>query len=258
MHAPTPDLDVELREHAVLLRLSRPQRRNALTVQLVTALADAIEDASSTDAYAVIITGAPPVFCAGGDLPELAGIAERGALAVSDTIYANFHRLVSAIAGSPLPVVAAVNGAAIGAGLDLALACDFRIAVEGAIFTSSWVTVGLIPGMGGAHFLPRLVGGTRAAEALLLGRTIDAETACGWGLVNDVTSPDDLLARCDDLARELSFLPRAAVARTKAALRRSLDDGLASELVTLGATQGALLTSEDFRTAVARFSTRGR
>jgi 2-(1,2-epoxy-1,2-dihydrophenyl)acetyl-CoA isomerase len=243
----------EARGDAALLTLNRPTRRNALTIGLVRAIADGVTDAVTDGARAVILTGAPPVFCAGGDMPELSGVAEDGALAVSDVIYGNFHRLVRTVTGAPVPVIAAVNGAAIGAGLDLALICDLRIASTEATFVSSWISVGLVPGMGGAFLLPHLVGSTRAAQALLLGTAVNASDALAWGLVNDVAAPDELLAAADAMAATVAKLPAVAVARTKAALRRSIDAGLEQELATLGATQGALLTGPAFKEATARF-----
>ena len=110
------------------LRLDRPRRRNALTVDLAGALADAVIAAPAPDTRAIVLTGSPPAFSSGGDLASLAAVAEQGAVAVTDVVDGQFYRLVTALAGSPLPVIAAINGAAMGAGLDLAMACDLRYA----------------------------------------------------------------------------------------------------------------------------------
>jgi 2-(1,2-epoxy-1,2-dihydrophenyl)acetyl-CoA isomerase len=235
----------------LVLTLNRAKRRNALSVELVRAIVDAIESRDES-IRAILITGAGSAFCAGGDLPDLAGIAEGGPIAVADVIYGNFHRLVRAITGSPVPVIAAVNGPAMGAGLDLAMACDFRIAAEDAVLASSWVNVGLVPGMGGAFLLARAVGGTRAAEILLLGDRIPAQRAEAIGLVNSVVPADQLQKGAEDLAARLAQRPSVALARTKASLRRALDAGLADELATMGATQGGLLTGPDFQAVVDR------
>ncbi|HEY0538176.1 MAG TPA: enoyl-CoA hydratase-related protein [Actinoallomurus sp.] len=243
---PETELLSERRQDALVLTLNRPRRRNALTVDLVATLADHIAAAPADGVRAVIITGSAPAFCAGGDLADLSGVAEEGALAVSETIYGRFHRLVRTIGSVPVPVIAAINGPALGAGLDLALVCDLRIAATDAVLASSWIAVGLVPGMGGASYLTRLAGGTRAAELVLTGRRIDAATAYGWGLLNEVVEPETLLDRARELADELAALPGPALARSKAALRRSLDAGMESELAALGAVQGTLLTSEDF------------
>lgn len=248
------ELAVEQRGPARWLRLTRPERRNALTVDLVRQLADAVTAAGQDPSVrAIVVTGAPPVFCAGGDLADLGTVAERGALAVSEVVYRQFHRLVLALADAPVPVVAAVNGAALGAGLDLALACDLRVVSRAATFASSWIAVGLVPGMGGAHLLARAVGSTRANEMVLLGRPVAAERALDWGLVNEVVEPEALEGRVDDLVGELAALSAPALSRSKASLRRALALGFEQELAVLGATQGSLLTSEEFRTATARF-----
>jgi len=247
-------LEVEQRGPVRWLRLARPHRRNALTVDLVRQLGDAVLAAGADPAVrAIALTGAPPVFCAGGDLTDLGAVAERGALAVSDVVYGQFHRLVRALAEVPVPVVAAVNGPALGAGLDLAMACDLRVAADTAVFASSWISVGLVPGMGGAHLLTAAVGSTRASELVLLGRQVDAAQALDWGLVNEVVDGGRLAARVDEIGAALAGLSAPAVSRSKASLRRAIADGLAAELATLGAVQGSLLTSDEFRTATARF-----
>lgn len=243
-------LTTEARGDALWLRLDRPERRNALTVELVTELADAVEQAEER---VIVITGSPPVFCAGGDLVSLGAVAEQGPLAVTDVIYSQFQRLVRALADSPRPVIAAINGAALGAGLDLAMACDFRIVTSTATLASSWVRLGLVPGMGGAFLASRAIGAARATELVLTGKEITAAKALQWGLVNEVVAEDALVAAVDTLVADLVVLPPIGLARTKAALRRALALGFEAELATLGATQGALLTGEEFSSLSARF-----
>jgi 2-(1,2-epoxy-1,2-dihydrophenyl)acetyl-CoA isomerase len=236
-----------------ILTIDRPARRNALTVGLVAALADAVAAAPGEGTRVVVVTGSPPTFCAGGDLTDLSAVAERGALAVSETIYGQFHRLVRTISGVGIPVIAAVNGPALGAGLDLAAVCDLRLASEDASFASSWIAMGLVPGMGGALWLTRLLGGAGAAELVLTGRRIDAATAERWNLVNEVVPADRLHQRALEIAAELSALPATALARSKAALRRGLSEGAEAELAALGAIQGGLLTGREFADRAARF-----
>jgi 2-(1,2-epoxy-1,2-dihydrophenyl)acetyl-CoA isomerase len=248
-----PGLRVERRGAAAWLILDRPHRRNALTVDLVRALADELAVVGTTDVRAVVVTGAPPAFCAGGDLEDLGAVAERGALAVSDVIYGQFHRLLGAIAATPVPVIAAINGPALGAGFDLALACDLRYAATDATLASSWINVALVPGMAGAHLLTRTVGPARAAELVLLGRPISADVALQWGIVNGVVDATRLDDAVTEVVTTLAALSPAALQRSKAALRRARDQGMAEELATLGAVQGALLTGTDFRVATERF-----
>jgi len=237
-----------------LVTLNRTEKRNALDVDAAAAVAAAVREAADAGVRSVILTGAPPAFCAGGDLPALAAVAERGALVATDAIYRDFHGIVRAIRDSPLPVIAAVNGAALGAGLDLALCCDLRVAAESAVFQSTWVRAGLVPGMGGAHHLPHVVGSARAASMLLLGRSVTAAEALESGLVNEVVPDGEAPAAAARIADEVAALPAVAVARTKAALRRGIDAGLEAELATLGAQQGQLLLGEDFQKLARRLA----
>jgi 2-(1,2-epoxy-1,2-dihydrophenyl)acetyl-CoA isomerase len=193
------------------------------------------------------------VFCAGGDLADLGAVADRGPLAVSDVVYRQFHRLVGALASVPYPVIAAIDGAALGAGLDLALCCDLRVATDRSTFASSWIGVGLVPGMGGAYLLTRAIGAARAHELVLLGDQIDAATALDWGLVTRVVAADDLGPTVGGLVDRLVSLPATPLARSKAALRRAAGAGLREELAVLGSVQATLLTGPDFATRTARF-----
>ncbi|MEO3822713.1 enoyl-CoA hydratase-related protein [Actinomadura sp. B10D3] len=255
----TAGLEVEQRASTLWLTLDRPERRNALTVELVEAVGDALAAADGEgEVRAAVITGAGSAFCAGGDLPSLSRVADGGAGAATDAIYSRFHRMVGLLGSVGFPVIAAVNGPAMGAGLDLALACDLRIAAEDARFASSWINVGLVPGMGGAHLLTRAVGSTRAAELVLLGRTIDASTAHTWGLVNTVVSADGLREEVDAVAERLASLSRPAVRSSKASLRRAGLGSFDAELAALGAVQGGLLAGDDFRAMAAKMLGRAR
>lgn len=241
---------------AVWLELNRPERRNALTVELVRDLADEIAAvADDPEIRVIVLTGAGKAFCSGGDLTALSALArDGGARAVTDVVYGQFQRLVRLLRDVPVPVVAAVNGPAMGAGLDLAMACDLRYAADSARFASSWIGVGLVPGMGGAHLLTRAIGATRATEMVLTGRSVDAAQALEWGIVNEVLAADRLLPRVDEVAGALSALSRSAITAGKASLRRALALGFDQELAVLGAVQGGLLTSEEFREATARIT----
>lgn len=250
---------LEERQGPILrLTLDRPQRCNALTVELVAGLADRIaavrdERDGSDPVRVIVLSGASPVFCAGGDLTDLSEVASHGPAAVTDVVYRHFQRLVAELLGSPVPVLAEIDGAALGAGLDLALACDLRVATTRSTFASSWIGVGLVPGMGGAHLLTHAIGATRAREMVLLGEAISAQTALEWGLLNRVAAPEDLGATVDALAQRLASLPAVALDRSKASLSRVVTPGLNTELATLGSVQGALLTSSDFQERTARF-----
>jgi len=251
------DAQAGLRERrdgdVVELTLDRPARRNALTATLVSALAGRLLELSGEEVRACVLSGGPPVFCAGGDLTDLNAAIEHGTLAMSEIVYQHFHRLVTALATVPYPVVASIDGAALGAGLDLALCCDLRVASARSTFASSWIGVGLVPGMGGAHLLTRAVGSARAHEMVLLGEPIDAQRALDWGLVSRVAEATELAGVTGDIVRRLISLPPTALARSKAALRRAAGAGMAEELAALGAIQAGLLTGPEFRDRTARF-----
>jgi 2-(1,2-epoxy-1,2-dihydrophenyl)acetyl-CoA isomerase len=244
---------VEQQGSTLTLTIDRVERRNALTVELVTALGDALT-AAATDSTirSAVLTGAGSAFCAGGDLPNLAAVAEGGARATTEVIYGQFHRMVRLLGSVGFPVIAAVNGPAMGAGLDLALCCDLRIASEDAKFASSWIKVGLVPGMGGAHLLTRAVGSSRASELVLLGRTIDAATALDWGLVNKVVPASRLLAEVAEVAGTFAAYSAPAVASSKESLRRAGLVAFETELAAMGAVQGGLLTGDDFQAVVKK------
>ncbi|MFI0961283.1 enoyl-CoA hydratase/isomerase family protein [Streptomyces sp. NPDC021080] len=247
-------LVVERRGAALWLTLNRPERRNALTPELVGELADEVAAAGSDPAVrAVVLTGAGGAFCSGGDLAALSAVAEGGARAVTDAVYSQFHRLVRALTVLPVPAIAAVNGPALGAGLDLALVCDLRLAADSAVFASSWINVGLVPGMGGAHLLAHAIGSTLASGMVLTGRKVDSELALQWGLVNEVVADGKLSARVDEVVAGLVRLSRSGLESSKASLRRSLGAGFEHELAVLGAVQGGLLTGREFLEATARF-----
>ena len=240
-----------------VIAINRPERRNALTVDVVDSLIDAVCGAETVGARVVVLTGTPPAFCAGGDLPSLSALAQEGSVVATDAIYRSFHGLVRTLRDSPLPVIAAISGPAFGAGLDLALCCDLRVASTDARFESTWIKAGLVPGMGGAHHLPSLIGGARAAQMLLAARRVDAVTALDWGLVSEVVD-GDVVERAEEIAEQIATLPKLALSRTKASLRRALGDGLDVELAVMGAQQGQLLVSEEFLEVASQLSGKGK
>ena len=248
------ELITEHRGPAVILTINRPERRNAMTADVIRALTAAVTAIDVARTRLVVLTGTPPAFCAGGDLRFGMSVASEGGAAATELVYKSGHASIRALHDCPVPVLAAVNGPALGGGLDLALACDLRIATPEARFASSWVRMGLVPATGGAHALPRIVGAGRAAEMLLLGRAIGADVALAWGLVSEIVEAPGLPGRIDAIAAEVAALPEAAVRLTKATFRRELDDGLDAELDILAGQQGELLTSEEFRARAARFA----
>jgi enoyl-CoA hydratase len=202
------ELRIETRDHVAVVTLDAPDRRNALTLDLVdeiVAAVDGIED--DPDIGALVVTGAPPAFCAGADLSHLGG-GQRAGLT---TIYEGFLR----IGRSPLPTIAAVNGAAVGAGLNLALVCDVIVAGESARFDSRFLQLGLHPGGGHTWMLQRRVGPQAAAAMVLFGRVLDGPEAQRVGLAWACVPDDELLPLARELAGTAASAPRALSRRAK-------------------------------------------
>ncbi len=224
---------LETREGGVAtLTLNRPERLNALNLELGTALADSLARVAADDGVRVIVlTGAGRGFCAGGDLGVIGDAHARGVAHELEPLLRAGKQIVIQMHTTPKPVIAAVNGPAAGGGMNLALACDIRIASEEARFGQSFARVGLFPDFGGTYLLPRLVGASRAAEMFYTGEMIDARTAERLGLVSRVVAPDRLAVETRALAVRLAQAPPLAVRAIKqvlfgndlAELERALD-----------------------------------
>lgn len=212
-------LDIRRRDSVVTVVLNRPERLNALNLELGRELAAALKQAADdATARVVVLTGAGRGFCAGGDLREFRELREQGNPEAVRSLAAAGKEIVLAIRRMPKPVVAAVNGPAAGAGANLALACDLRLASDQASFTQAFVRVGLHPDFGGSYFLPQLVGPARAAEMIYLGDAVDAVTAERLGLVNRVVPPERLEEETHRLAARLAAAAPLPVKLAKQAL----------------------------------------
>ena len=221
------DFLIQETEGAVLtLTMNQPEQRNPLTgntaiPEFLAAIERITSDASIR---CVVLTGNGPSFCAGGDVREMKRQASPAVqeMDIRHEYRAGIQRLTLALFNLEVPVVAAVNGHAMGAGLDLACMCDIRIASDRAKFASSFIKLGIVPGDGGAWLLPRAVGLSRAAEMALTGDPIDAETAQAWGLVNRVVPHDTLIAEALVLANRIAKNPAHGVRLTKRLLREGI------------------------------------
>jgi enoyl-CoA hydratase/carnithine racemase len=227
------DLEFAIENRVALVTMNRPDKANALSDDMFTGLAAFyLEAAARDDVRVVVLTGAGRHFCAGGDVKRPVG--EEGGERVTSEIRARIKSLVHAVpkALSALdkPVIAAVNGAAVGAGLDLALMCDMRLAARSASFSAPYITVGLIPGQGGSYFLPRLVGLPKALELLLTGDRIDAEEAYRIGMINRLCEDSELMDRTLEFAGRIAAQPPVHVQLTKRAAQASLATTLESSL----------------------------
>ena len=193
-----------------------PHVGNAITdTEFIAAFEAAVASANADlDVRAVILTGAGKIFSAGGNVKEMAdqqGMFGVGALDQRRAYVDGIQRIPRALARLEVPLIAAVNGPAIGAGCDLAMMCDIRVASERASFAESFVQIGLIPGDGGTWFLPRAIGYERAAEMTFTGDRVDAQTAFAWGMVSRVVAHDELLAEAHALADRITKNPTHAL-----------------------------------------------
>ncbi|HEV8244521.1 MAG TPA: enoyl-CoA hydratase-related protein [Polyangiaceae bacterium] len=249
----TSDLLLEERDGAVLiLRLNRPQTKNALSRELTNALGAALAaGAKDVTVRAIVLTGSGGSFCSGVDLKEAAqDIATGSELAQR---IENFHAIVREIVDAPQPVIAAVDGPAVGFGADLCLACDLRLLSERAYLQEKFVAIGLMPDGGGTFFLPRLLGLGKALEVLLLGEALSASAALALGLASKVVPSEELEPSVLELARRLAAGPPLALSAIKHATRRALSGDLPSALAAEKRGQLRLLASADVREGVAAF-----
>jgi 2-(1,2-epoxy-1,2-dihydrophenyl)acetyl-CoA isomerase len=209
------------------ITLNRPERLNALTVEMADALIAALDAAQADDGCrAVLLTGAGRGFCAGQDLTAIIG---AGSAAIRDLLD-RYNPLIRRLRGLRLPVVCAVNGIAAGAGANLALACDIVVASRSASFVQAFARIGLIPDCGGTWCLPRLVGTARARALSLLAEPLPAETAAEWGMIWRVFEDAQLMAEAHALALRLAAAATVGLGLAKRALDAAEDNGLDAQL----------------------------
>ncbi|MBD0290823.1 MAG: enoyl-CoA hydratase/isomerase family protein [Thermoleophilia bacterium] len=238
------------RSGAVLtITLNRPEVLNALNGAMQEALGAALREARDREVRAVVVTGAGRGFCVGQDLREF----REAAGDVGGRLRASYHPNVLALHTLEKPVLAAVNGAAAGAGLSLACACDLRIASEEATFVPAFVNVGLVPDSGASFFVTRLLGYARAFEWLSSGRRLPAQEALAWGLAGELVEADGLGDRAAEVAASLAAMPTRAVGMTKRLLARAASATLEEQLEWEAQLQAAAAGTDDFREGVAAF-----
>ena len=253
-----PFLLVEREAGVVTATLNRPQDRNAISEQAHIAEIEALCASIAADAGAkvLILTGAGSAFSAGGNVKHMrdrAGMFAGSPYELRHKYKFGMQLIPKALYELEVPVIAAINGAAIGAGLDLACMCDIRIAAEGAVFAESFVKLGLIPGDGGAWLLPRVVGMARASLMTLTGDPIDTRRALEYGLVSDVVPPDRLLATAKEIAGRIAGNPGAATRLAKRLLRQSENATLSQLLELSSAYQALAHHTEDHGESVSAF-----
>ena len=248
-------IQCELQEAICVLTLSRPDRLNALNVEVANELQAAIGDAVNNGARAIVLTGTGRAFCAGGDLREMQEIASTKADvgAFFDEPLAKLNALVLMIRQTPVPVIAAVNGVASGGGCNLALACDLVYACESAKFNQAFIKIGLSPDIGGTFILPRLVGWKRATELMFTGDMIDASSALQMGMINGVVADAELMSHVMSVARRLAQAPTAAIGQIKRLLEASATNDYGAQLELEREAQMQLGQTKDFVEGVTAF-----
>jgi 2-(1,2-epoxy-1,2-dihydrophenyl)acetyl-CoA isomerase len=248
------DLRYEKEGPVATIVLDRPDARNAYSNAMIDSLVAALDAAESDpEVRVVVLTGAGKAFHAGGDLKQMrdgAGMFAGGPVALRRQYVDGIQRVPRRLAQLDKPIVAAINGAAIGAGLDLACMCDLRVLARGAALGSTFVKVGLVPGDGGAYFLARTVGFPRALELVLTGRLIEADEALAIGLVHRVVDPTELLSSARELALSIAANAPLAVRMTKRAAYRSWDLDVDTALELAATFQGMVQNTADHREAV--------
>jgi 2-(1,2-epoxy-1,2-dihydrophenyl)acetyl-CoA isomerase len=236
------------------LVLNRPDRLNALNNELAIALNEALGHiAMDASVSVVVITGAGRAFCAGGDLGALGKSRQSGSIAEVEPLLRAGMQMVLRMRTMPQPVIAAVNGAAAGAGLNIALAADIRIAAEEATFGQTFSKIGLFPDYGGTYFLPQLVGPAKAAELFYTGDIIDAKTALAIGLVNQVVPAARLEAEVKALAQKIAHGPALAIRAVKRKLFASGEKELTEALENEVREQMRCFSSEDCNEGIRAF-----
>jgi 2-(1,2-epoxy-1,2-dihydrophenyl)acetyl-CoA isomerase len=245
----------ELQEQVAVVTLNRPDALNALSLQLVRDLREALRLVETEKARAVVLTGAGRAFCSGGDLREMQAMAQQtGNISVffEEPLKA-LHDCILAIRQTPVPFVAAVNGVCAGAGTNFALSCDVVFAAENVTFNQGFVKIGLTPDCGGSYFLPRVVGEKLAAELLMTGDAISAKRALEIGMINRAVADAELMSEAMNFAQRLAQMPTAAIGRIKQMLSVTWKNDLPSQLDVEHDAQINSGKSNDFREGVQAF-----
>jgi len=234
--------------------LDRPDRMNAFTFQMIDAWTAALERCRTEDAVkVVIVTGSGTSFCSGGDIVEMGERLDHTPEQRKSELFERIERIPLALENLDKPVIAAVNGVATGAGMDLALMCDIRYAAQSARFAETYIKVGLVPGAGGAHFLPRLVGVSKALELFFTGDFVDAPEALRIGIVNKVFPDATLMEEVEKIARRMCQAPGLTLRMTKRAIYQGMRNDLRTNLDLISSHYAVITSTEAHKTLVRSF-----
>lgn len=250
----TDNLHFAVEGRVATITLDRPERMNAFTFAMIDDWVEAIAACRRDDDIRVlIVTGAGKAFCSGGDIREMKDRLDQPPERRKSELWERIQRVPLALEDFDKPVLVAVNGAATGAGMDLALMGDIRYAAASARFAETYVRVGLVPGAGGAHFLPRLVGTAKALELFWTGEFVDAAEALRIGLVNQVLPDAELLPRVREVAARIAAGPALAIRLMKRAILQGMRNDLRANLDLVSSHYAVVTASRDHREAVEAF-----
>jgi enoyl-CoA hydratase/carnithine racemase len=234
--------------------LDRPERMNAFTFEMIDAWTDALRRCRDDDAVRVIIvTGKGAAFCSGGDVVEMGDRLDHTPEQRKAELFNRIERIPLTLEDLDKPVIAAVNGVATGAGMDMALMCDIRYAAQSARFAETYVKVGLVPGAGGAHYLPRLVGVSKALELFLTGEFIDAQEALRIGIVNKVFPDETLMQEVDRIAGRMVKAPAMTLRMTKRAIYQGMRNDLRTNLDLISSHYAVITSTPEHKELVRSF-----
>lgn len=250
----TDQLIFEVKDKVATIRLNRPEKYNAFTSEMLKAWADALKESSARDdVHVIVITGTGKGFCSGGDVGNMHNRKEDSAYSRKLFLAEQVHQIPLTLDSIDKPVLVAVNGVATGAGMDMALMGDIRIAARSAKFAETYVKVGLFAGDGGTWYLPRIVGMSKALELFWTARFVEAEEALSLGIVNQVVEDDQLMAATYDMAAQISAQPQLAVRMMKRAAKQSMAMDLRTHLEMASSHMAAMYSTEDHKEAATAF-----
>jgi len=247
-------------EHGIAtITLNRPEKYNAFTKDMIIRWAGMLEQCESDPAVKIVVlTGAGKAFCSGGDISAQKERANNDSLERKDFLFRHVHKIALTMERMDKPTIAAINGAARGAGLDMALMCDLRTMADTATLAESYINVGLIAGDGGTYYLPRIIGMPRALELFWTGRAIGSAEAERIGLVNNVVPLEQLMTATYELARQIAAQPFEAVRAYKRSAYQGMNMTLAAHLDMVSSHTSILRDTPDHRARVAAFLERRR
>lgn len=242
-----------VKDRIATITLNRPDVKNAFSPEMIRRWREFLEEAKADDAVSVVVvTGNGDTFCSGGDIRDMA----EGKLRSWDMkrfLWDGVHRIVLTMEDLDKPVIAGINGAAMGAGMDMAIMCDLRVCSDKARFAESYIMMGLVPGDGGAYFLPRLVGISKALELLLTGDVLSADDAFRAGIVNRVVPHDRLMEETYKLAGKIAEKPPLAIRMMKRAVYQGLTQNLRAHLDYISSQLSLLSETRDHLEAARAF-----